>query len=136
MNPFSLEDKVAVVTGGYGVLGGSIASGLAAAGARVAILGRRRDRAERKADEIRGAGGEARSLVADVLDETQLDAARDELLGAWSRVDILVNAAGGNVTRGAQRQPTGVRGTPAMRSTRCFGSISTAPSPHRCDSAR
>lgn len=98
MNPFSLEDKVAVVTGGYGVLGGSIASGLAAAGARVAILGRRRERAERKADEIRGAGGEARSLVADVLDETQLDAARDELLDAWSRIDILVNAAGGNVT--------------------------------------
>jgi len=99
VNPFSLEGKVAVVTGGYGVLGGSIASGLAAAGASVAILGRRRDAAERKADEIRSAGGEARALVADVLDEAQLGAARTELIAAWSRVDILVNAAGGNVSR-------------------------------------
>ena len=49
-SPFSLDGKVAVVTGGYGVLGGSIASGLAAAGARIAILGRRRDSAERKAE--------------------------------------------------------------------------------------
>ena len=68
-DPFSLDGKIAVVTGGYGVLGGSIASGLAAAGASVAILGRRRESAERKADEIRQLGGEARALVADVLDE-------------------------------------------------------------------
>jgi NAD(P)-dependent dehydrogenase (short-subunit alcohol dehydrogenase family) len=99
VSAFSLEGKVAVVTGGYGVLGGSIASGLAAVGARVAILGRRRGNAEKKADEIRSTGAEARTLVADVLDESQLDAARDELLGAWGRVDILVNAAGGNVSR-------------------------------------
>jgi NAD(P)-dependent dehydrogenase (short-subunit alcohol dehydrogenase family) len=39
------------------------------------------------------------TIVADVLDEQQLHAARDELLGAWGRIDILVNAAGGNVTR-------------------------------------
>jgi NAD(P)-dependent dehydrogenase (short-subunit alcohol dehydrogenase family) len=98
-NPFSLEGKVAVVTGGYGVLGGSIASALAAAGASVAILGRRRDAAERKAEEIRRTGAEARALAADVLDDAQLAAARDELLAAWSRIDILVNAAGGNVSR-------------------------------------
>lgn len=98
-NPFSLQDKVAVVTGGYGVLGGSIASGLAAAGAHVAILGRRRDSAERKVKELESAGANARALIADVLDEDQLTAARDELLAAWGRIDILVNAAGGNVAR-------------------------------------
>ena len=98
-DPFSLDGKLAVITGGYGVLGGSIASGLAAAGASVAILGRRRDSAERKADEIRQLGGNAVALVADVLDDTQLAAARDELLATWGRVDILVNAAGGNVAR-------------------------------------
>jgi len=98
-NPFSLHGKVAVVTGGYGVIGGSLASGLAAANARVAILGRHRDAAEAKADEIRRNGGEACALVADVLDEARLDSVRDELLGAWGRVDILVNAAGGNVAR-------------------------------------
>jgi len=98
-DPFSLDGKVAVVTGGYGVLGGSLASGLAAAGARVAILGRRREIAEQKVDDLRRSGADAMVLVADALDETQLDAARDELLAAWGRIDILVNAAGGNVAR-------------------------------------
>jgi NAD(P)-dependent dehydrogenase (short-subunit alcohol dehydrogenase family) len=96
---FDLGGKVAVVTGGYGVLGGGMADGLAAAGARVAILGRRRERAERKAEEIRAGGGDAMVLVADVLDEPALRAARDELLGEWGRVDILLNAAGGNTSR-------------------------------------
>jgi NAD(P)-dependent dehydrogenase (short-subunit alcohol dehydrogenase family) len=99
MTDFSLAGRVAVVTGGYGVLGGTIATGLAAAGARVAILGRRRDAADRKCDELRAAGHEARTLVADVLDEESLRAARDERLDAWGQVDILLNAAGGNVAR-------------------------------------
>jgi NAD(P)-dependent dehydrogenase (short-subunit alcohol dehydrogenase family) len=96
---FSLRGKVAVVTGGYGVLGGSIASGLAAAGARVAILGRRPDAARHKVDALKADGADARALVADVLDEHALDAARNELLADWGRIDILVNAAGGNVAR-------------------------------------
>lgn len=88
-----------MVTGGYGVLGGNIAAALAAAGARTAILGRRREMAERKAEELRESGADSCALVADVLDEAQLDSARDELLAAWGRIDILINAAGGNVTR-------------------------------------
>jgi NAD(P)-dependent dehydrogenase (short-subunit alcohol dehydrogenase family) len=92
-----LAGRVAVVTGGYGVLGGSLAAGLAAAKVRVAILGRRRDAADDKVRTIRAAGGEAMSLVADALDEAAVRSARDELLRAWGRVDILVNAAGGNV---------------------------------------
>jgi NAD(P)-dependent dehydrogenase (short-subunit alcohol dehydrogenase family) len=99
MNPFDLTGRVALVTGGYGVLGGSLADGLAAAGARIAILGRRSDAANEKAASLRSAGAEAIALVADVLDETQLRAAAEELIGAWGRLDILVNAAGGNVQR-------------------------------------
>jgi NAD(P)-dependent dehydrogenase (short-subunit alcohol dehydrogenase family) len=98
-NAFDLTGRVAVVTGGYGVLGGCMAAGLLSAGARVAVLGRRRDAAEAKAAELRAAGGDAVALVADVLDEASLRAARDELLGRWGRVDILLNAAGGNVAR-------------------------------------
>jgi NAD(P)-dependent dehydrogenase (short-subunit alcohol dehydrogenase family) len=94
-----LAGKTAVVTGGYGVLGASIASGLAASGVRVAILGRRRDAAEAHAETIRAAGGDATVAVADVLDEAQLRSARDMLLGHWGQLDILVNAAGGNVSR-------------------------------------
>ena len=98
-SPFSLEGRVAVVTGGYGVLGGALASALAEVGATVAILGRRADAAEQKAAEIRAAGGDALALVADVLVPDQVRKARDRLLTERNHADILVNAAGGNVTR-------------------------------------
>src|SRR5213082_936045 len=97
--PFTLAGRVAVVTGGYGVLGGAIAAGLARAGAAVAILGRRPEAAEAKAAAIRRNDGDAFTLIADVLDEGQLRGARDQLLQARGRADILVNAAGGNVAR-------------------------------------
>src|SRR5262249_20468152 len=96
---FSLTNRVAVVTGGYGVIGGCIASALSAAGARVAILRRRRDAADAKASELRRDGGDAMVLVGDALDEAQMRAARDELLSVWGEVDILFNGAGGNVAR-------------------------------------
>lgn len=98
-NPFDFTGRVAVVTGGYGVLGGSMAEALARAGARVAVLGHRREAAEAQADALRRTGAEARALVADVLDEEALRRACAELLDAWGRVEILINAAGGNVAR-------------------------------------
>lgn len=94
---FSLEGQVAVVTGGTGVLGGAMARGLAQAGARVAVLGRRRDRADAVASEIVAAGGQALALPADVLVRGQLEDALSVLLAQWEQVDILVNAAGGNL---------------------------------------
>lgn len=94
---FDLTGRVAVVTGGYGTLGGSIAWGLARAGARIVILGRRRDPAETAAEALRRDGAQAFAVVADVLAEDELGVARDHVLETWGRVDILVNAAGGNV---------------------------------------
>jgi NAD(P)-dependent dehydrogenase (short-subunit alcohol dehydrogenase family) len=94
---FDLSGKVAVVTGATGVLGGAMAYGLAGTGARVGVLGRRKERAEEVAQEISNSGGEATALPADVLDGEQLEGARDAVLGRWGRLDILVNAAGGNV---------------------------------------
>ena len=94
-----LTGKVAVVSGGYGILGASLASGIAEAGARVAIMGRRRDQAEAKAEEIRATGAEAMVLIADVLDDAAVREARAELLATWGRVDIMINAAGGHVMR-------------------------------------
>jgi NAD(P)-dependent dehydrogenase (short-subunit alcohol dehydrogenase family) len=89
---FALDGQVAVVTGGSGVLGGAMARGLAAAGARVAVLARRRDPLEALAAELDGL-----PLVADVLRTDEVAAARDKVLDRWGQVDILVNAAGGNV---------------------------------------
>ena len=94
---FSLRDRVAVVTGGTGVLGGAMARGLARAGAFVGVLGRRASVADSVVGEIGDAGGDGMVLTADVLDPEQLAAARDRLLARCGRIDILVNAAGGNV---------------------------------------
>jgi NAD(P)-dependent dehydrogenase (short-subunit alcohol dehydrogenase family) len=94
---FGLRGTVAVVTGGTGALGAAIAQGLGRAGARVAVLGRRADRARAVAAHIRDQGGDAIPTPADVLEPEQLSAARDHVLGRWGRLDVLVNAAGGNV---------------------------------------
>jgi len=94
---FGLRDQVAIVTGGTGVLGGAMAHGLARAGARVGVLGRRHDRAAAVAADIVAAGGEALAVPADVLRKDELVVARDRVLAQWGRIDILVNAAGGNV---------------------------------------
>lgn len=99
LDSFSLKGRVAVVTGGYGAIGGCIASALAGAGARVVILGRRRDVAEAKAEQIRQAGGDAIVATGDVLDEAQMRAARDEIAASCGKIDILFNGAGGNVAR-------------------------------------
>lgn len=93
---FSLKGRVAVITGGTGVLGGAMAAGLAAAGAQVAILGRRAELAAEVAQRLEADGATAMPLPADVLDKTQLAEARKQVLEKWGRIDILINAAGGN----------------------------------------
>jgi NAD(P)-dependent dehydrogenase (short-subunit alcohol dehydrogenase family) len=94
---FDLSGYSAVVTGGTGALGTALARGLAHAGAKVAVLARRRAGADRVVSDIEAAGGEALALTADVLEEDELEAACALVLDRWGRVDILVNAAGGNV---------------------------------------
>lgn len=94
---FDLSGKVAVVTGGTGVLGGAMASALAETGAKVAIIGRRKDLALRKVQEIEAAGGKAMAAPADVLNLEQLEEAKNTIVDAWGTVDILVNGAGGNM---------------------------------------
>lgn len=94
---FDLTGRVAIVTGGTGVLGGAMARGLAAAGAKVAVVGRNVANAEAVAGAITEAGGTGVATPADVLDQAQLEAVRDRVLGRWGRIDVLVNAAGGNM---------------------------------------
>lgn len=93
----ALEGRVAVVTGATGVLGGAAARGLAEAGAAVGVVSRSADRAEAFAAELRDAGADACALPADVLEQAQLESARDAALARFGRVDILVTAAGGNI---------------------------------------
>ncbi|MUG95523.1 SDR family oxidoreductase [Scytonema sp. UIC 10036] len=94
---FSLKDRVAVVTGGSGVLGGAMAEGLALAGAKVVVLGRNEARAAAIVAAITASGGESMAVLADVCDRSQLEIARASILRHWGQIDILVNMAGGNI---------------------------------------
>ncbi|MBY7142288.1 SDR family oxidoreductase [Virgibacillus sp. NKC19-3] len=93
---FDLTGKTAVAVGGNSVLGSSIAKGLAAHGAKVAIIGRNMEKAEEVTKEIEADGGVAKSFQADVSDlESVENAAKD--INAWSGGwDIVLNAPGKN----------------------------------------
>ena len=95
-NLFQLNNRVAVVLGGTGSLGGAMAEALAASGARVAILGRSAERGMHRAEQIRRDGGEAVFHTADALDRDSLSRVRDNVERSLGPVDVLINAAGGN----------------------------------------
>ncbi len=92
-----LKGKVAVITGGNGVLGGAIAMGLAGQGVKVAILGRNPDTVSARVQEIIKAGGEAMAATADVLNREELTSAKENIFNNFGKINILVNAAGGNM---------------------------------------
>ena len=96
-NLFSLQNKTAVITGGTGVLGASMSKALGQASANVAIIGRRLEVGQKLAEEIQKAGGKAISVQADVLQKEELIKAKEKILSAFGTIDILINAAGGNM---------------------------------------
>lgn len=96
---FAVRDRVVVITGGCGIIGGSLADAFAQRGARVAVLDRRSDAADEKAAALRAHGHDALGVATDVLDQKALEAARDAIVQRWGRVDVLINGAGGNVAR-------------------------------------
>jgi len=100
MENFSLENKVIIVTGGTGILGDAFTKGIADAGGAVGILGRNKAVAAWRADAINASGGKAIALIADVMKEDELLAAREKTLDAFGHIDGLVNGAGGNMPGG------------------------------------
>jgi NAD(P)-dependent dehydrogenase (short-subunit alcohol dehydrogenase family) len=91
-----LRDRVAVVTGAAGAIGGSIAEHLAAEGARVALWDIAGPAADEKAHKILEAGGTAHAEACDVTDAESIRGALEATLTALEAVDILVNCAGGS----------------------------------------
>lgn len=93
---FSLKGKVAAVIGGGGVLAGVMAEGLAKAGADVAILDLNPENAKKKAEEIEALGVRSMAITLDVSKKDQIQSACDQMVKAWGKVDILINAPGIN----------------------------------------
>lgn len=94
---FSVKDKVVVITGGTGVLGACIGEYLALEGAKVVIMGRRKDEGDKIVNDIRAKGGEAMFLTTDVMNEDVVRRNCEEILAKYGKVDALLNAAGGNM---------------------------------------
>lgn len=93
---FDLSGQVAVVTGGGGVLCGALSRALGKVGVRVAVLDIFIEAAQKVVDDIAAGGGEAIAVQCDVLNKASIEAARDTVVEAYGRVDILINGAGGN----------------------------------------
>lgn len=100
--PFKIElsGKVALVTGGGGVLCSTMSRALAACGAKVAVADMRQDAAEAVASQIRAEGGTAIGVACNVLERPNLEAADEIVKKELGPVDILINGAGGNHPKG------------------------------------
>jgi len=91
-----MSGRTVLVTGGSGGIGKATAIGLAAMGARIAVVGRNDDRTEAAADQIRAAGGgEVDAFVADLSSQSEVRRLADEALQRLGRIDVLVNNVGG-----------------------------------------
>lgn len=93
LDRFSLEGKVALITGGAGKYGRQIVDAVAEAGAETYIAARNLDALEKVASELRGRGHNVTALCMDQSDESAVNAARDQIIGRSGRIDILVNNA-------------------------------------------
>lgn len=93
---FDISGQVAVITGAGGIICGVMAKEMAKKGVKVALLDLFVENAQKIADEINAAGGEAVAVKANVLDRESLEQARQTVLDRFGRVDILINGAGGN----------------------------------------
>ena len=92
---FRLDGRVALVAGGSGGIGVRVCAALAAVGARVAIVARSAERAAPALEGVRAAGSEGLAVAADLTRAADADRAVAETVGAFGRLDVLVNAVGG-----------------------------------------
>ncbi len=96
----NLKGRVAVITGGGGVLCSGFAKDLAKLGVKVAVLDLREDAAQKVVDEIKAEGGTALAVGCNVLEPASLEEARAKITKELGLCDILINGAGGNNPKG------------------------------------
>jgi NAD(P)-dependent dehydrogenase (short-subunit alcohol dehydrogenase family) len=93
---FDIKDKVIAITGGGGVLCGTMATELAKAGAKIAVLDLTESAAKKIAGEIKSGGGDAIPIKCNVLEKETLESAKKQINSEFGKIDILINGAGGN----------------------------------------
>ncbi len=96
-NRFDIKDKIAVITGAGGVLGGSVARSLVQAGVKIVVLDIRKENLDNRIKELQEMGGEAIGFICNVLDLENLNSTAKLIVEQWGRIDILINCAGGNL---------------------------------------
>ncbi len=97
--------KTIVLTGAGGVLCSTMAMALAEQGNKIAVLDLREEAANKVAQEIKDAGGEAIGVAANVLEKDSLEKAKEIINETYGKVDVLVNGAGGNHPLGTTSNP-------------------------------
>jgi len=93
---FDIKGKVIAITGGGGVLCGTMAKALGEAGAKIAVMDLIETAAEKVADEIKSSDGRAVAVKCNVLDKKSLESAHEKITSGLGKIDILINGAGGN----------------------------------------
>ncbi len=96
-NNFDISDKVCVITGGTGALGGANAKYLLENKAKVVILGSNQKRLDDKLESLSEFNDKVIGFVCDVLDKPRVEKFSEIILNKWGQINVLINAAGGNM---------------------------------------
>ena len=94
---YNIKEKVIVVTGAGGILGGSISKSLSQSGAKIVVLDIRKENIDSQVQEIKAVGGASVGFLCNVLDTNSLEEVSKKIIDKWGRIDVLINCAGGNV---------------------------------------
>lgn len=97
MSLFNIKNKVVIITGGSGALGGSMATYLLSQGAKIAILGQTPAKVTSKLNELKALNNNALGFTGSVLDKKFLENVKEDILNTWGHIDVLINGAGGNM---------------------------------------
>jgi NAD(P)-dependent dehydrogenase (short-subunit alcohol dehydrogenase family) len=93
----NLKNKITVITGGSGILGSEMAKGFLLAGSKVILLDRNKEKLDRKVNVLRETSKKVSGLVCNVLDEKNVKSVNEIIINKYGRIDILLNAAGGQI---------------------------------------
>ncbi len=96
---FSIKDKVTVISGGTGVLGGSLATHFLKEGAKVVVLGTKQEKVDAAVAELQQINQQVIGFECNVLDQQKLESVAASIVAAWGKIDVLLNIAGGNMPK-------------------------------------